>query len=367
MQQLEVSLGERSYHIDIGCGLLTQIGDSIKPLTRSRVLLVSNPTVYELYGEQVRQSMLDSGLDVHVALMPDGEEYKTVEQALLVLDQALQARLDRGSVIVALGGGVVGDLAGFVAAIFQRGIALVQVPTTLLAQVDSSVGGKVGVNHARGKNLIGAFHQPRLVAADLDTLDTLSARDYTSGLAEVVKYGAVCDASFFEYLEQHVTELVNRDKTCLQHVVHECCRIKSLIVAQDEHEGGLRTVLNLGHTFGHSLEKLGEYRDYRHGEAVAMGTAAAACLAVQMGLLKMPEARRIVLLLQDLGLPVLVPDHDVNSIFKGMLGDKKSVRDGLRFVLPFGIGRFMLVDNPEADMVLNAIRTAQQPWYLATD
>lgn len=358
MQELTVPLGDRTYPIRIGTGLLPQCGRWTAEITSSRVLLVSNPTVFELYGAAVEKSLSQAGLEVHQALIPDGEEYKNVEETMQVVDRALQLQLDRSSVVVALGGGVVGDLAGFAAAIYQRGIPFVQIPTTLLAQVDSSVGGKVGVNHPRGKNMIGAFHQPRLVVADLDTLDTLEERDYISGLGEVVKYGVIWDKTLFYYLEEHAGQIIQRDKACLQHIVYECCRIKSEIVGQDEREKGLRAVLNLGHTFGHSLEKLGGYREHRHGEAVAMGMVMAACLAEELGLMQPQETVRIGNLLQRLGLPVQGPAYDPQDVYNGMLGDKKASHDQLRFVVPTGIGSFTMVDNPDKDLVLKAIRRA---------
>lgn len=357
--ELTVPLGERSYHIHIGTGLLAQCGTQIAALTSSRVLLVTNPTVYQLYGEAVNHSLAEAGLEVHPALIPDGEEYKNMDETLKVIDQALRLQLDRQSIILALGGGVVGDLAGFAAAIYQRGIPFIQIPTTLLAQVDSSVGGKVGVNHPLGKNMMGAFHQPCLVVADLNTLDTLEERDYISGLGEVVKCGAVWDKSLFEFLEGHIHQINQRDKHCLQHIVYECCRIKSDIVGQDEREGGLRAVLNLGHTFGHSLEKLGGYHHYRHGEAVAMGMVAACFLAEELGCIRSGETERIVSLLKQLGLPIQVPDYASEDIYNGMLGDKKASHDKLRFILPAGIGRYTILDDPDKESVLQAIIRAQ--------
>jgi 3-dehydroquinate synthase len=356
--ELIVPLGDRSYPIHIGTDLLTRCGTHIAALTSSPVLLVSNPTVFELYGEMVEKSLSQAGLKVHQALIPDGEEYKNMDETLKVIDQALRLQLDRKSVVVALGGGVVGDLAGFAAAIYQRGIPFIQIPTTLLAQVDSSVGGKVGVNHPLGKNMIGAFHQPLLVVADLNTLDTLEERDYRSGLGEVVKYGVIWDKTLFEYLEKNARQINHHDKHCLQHIVYQCCRIKSDIVGQDERESSLRAVLNLGHTFGHSLEKLGGYADYRHGEAVAMGIVAAGYLAEELALIQPQETERIINLLKQLELPVQVPDYDPEAVYNGMLGDKKASRDGLRFVLPTGIGSYIMVDNPDKDLVLKAIRRA---------
>lgn len=356
---LAVDLGERSYNITIASSILTGTGSMIKKLSGlQKVLLVSNPTVYALYGEMLYQSLNEQGFKVRVALMPDGEQYKTVEHAMKVLDQAVEARLERNSIVVALGGGVVGDLAGFVAAVYHRGIGFVQIPTTLLAQVDSSVGGKVAVNHALGKNMIGAFYQPRLVVIDIDTLRTLEARELIAGMGEVVKYGIVYDADFFAYLEEHAERIIAQDQECLQHVIYQCCHIKSAIVEKDETEQGLRAILNLGHTFGHSLEKLGGYHELRHGEAVAMGTMAAAYLAEELGYLTGAEVQRIQNLYRRLGLETLFPPYDPVSIYEGMQNDKKISQGRLRMVLPDGIGAYVIKEDLQTEMILAAIRKA---------
>lgn len=356
---LDVDLGKRSYGIVIDSGVLTDAGSLIRNLSGlQKVLLVSNPTVYALYGEVVYQSLCDQGFKVQVALMPDGEEYKTVEHAMKVLDQAVEAKLERSSIVAALGGGVVGDLAGFVAAVYQRGTGFVQIPTTLLAQVDSSVGGKVAVNHPLGKNMIGAFYQPQLVLIDIATLQTLDSREFRAGLGEVLKYGIVYDAEFFTYLEENADKIIIQDKECLQHIIYQCCRIKSAIVEKDETEQGLRAILNLGHTFGHALEKLGGYRELRHGEAVAMGAVAAAYLAEDLGYLTGVEVQRIEKLYQRFGLPTRFPAYDPLRIYEGMQHDKKISQGRLRLVLPDGIGSYVIKEDLQPEMILAAIKRA---------
>jgi len=360
MQELEVSLNERSYPIKIASGILGEAGTHIRNMNHNdKVMLVSNPTVYPLYGKRVLDSFENAGFKVHLALMPDGEVYKNMEEALKILDEGFAWGLERGSTIAALGGGVVGDLAGFVAAIYQRGIDFVQLPTTLLAQVDSSIGGKVAVNHPRGKNLIGAFHQPRIVIIDIETLGTLEERDYYSGLGEVFKYGIVYDKSFFSYLEEHIDQIAARDKDCLAYIIYHSCRIKSEIVAADEREEGLRAVLNLGHTFGHAIEQLTEYNVYRHGEAVAIGTMAAIYLACDEGLLAEDEAWRIRELYQRTGIPINFPNLNPKEVYQVMLSDKKVINGRLTLILPSGIGNFTIKNDCSQQRILAAIKKAQ--------
>ncbi|WP_061214818.1 3-dehydroquinate synthase [Syntrophomonas wolfei] len=360
LRELEVSLGERSYPIYIEGGSLKSSGVLLRQVSRTeKILLVSNPTVFTLYGLEVQEAMEEQGFSVSVALMPDGEQYKNQEEAFKVLDQAVEAQLERSSVLVALGGGVVGDLAGLVAALYQRGIDYVQIPTTLLSQVDSSVGGKVAINHPRGKNLMGAFHQPRMVIIDYLTLATLDKREYKSGLAEVVKYGIIHDIDFFDYLESHTEAIKAQEAGSLEKIIYESCRIKSEVVAKDERETGLRTILNLGHTFGHSLEKLGNYSRLRHGEAVAMGTIAASFLAREKNYLTPDELERIIKLYQCLGIPTRWPDFEPPAIYEGMLNDKKVINNKLRLVLPRGIGNFVLSEDISREELLAAIRQAQ--------
>ncbi len=360
MAKLLVDLGERSYEIIIAAGLLDKVGDLIAARSgANQLLLVSNPLVFSLYGEKVLTALSGQGFDVDVALMPDGESYKNIKEAMKIIDRAVHIGLERSSAVVALGGGVVGDLAGLVAALYQRGIEFIQIPTTLLAQVDSSVGGKVAVNHRRGKNLIGAFHQPAVVLIDTDTLATLSVRDYLSGLGEVVKYAIAFDADLFTYLEQHQEHILNRDPSALQHLIQRCCQLKSIVVARDEREGGVRMSLNLGHTFGHALEKIGHYQEHTHGEAVAMGTMAAAFLSNQLDILSEDELRRIGFLLGSLHLPAKLPDTPAATIYRNMLTDKKVQAKKLRLVLPEAIGSYTIRDDVPRHMIIKAINAAQ--------
>jgi len=361
MLELAVELGERTYNIFIENSMLSACGSLARGLNKNqKALLVSNPTVFSLYGAAVAEALDSAGFEVTIALMPDGEEFKNMEIANEVLDAAVEARLERGSLVFALGGGVVGDLAGFVAAIYQRGIDFIQIPTTLLAQVDSSVGGKVAVNHPQGKNLIGAFHQPRAVIIDPLTLNTLEDRDYLSGLGEAVKYGIIYDAEFFGFLEENAEQILARDSNAIARLIYHSCRIKSEIVAQDERESGIRAILNLGHTFGHAVETLTGYGTFRHGEAVVMGTRAAAHLAVELGYLSQSDLQRIADLYSQLGLTLLFPKLDAEQVYQAMLGDKKVSGHKLKLVLPRGIGQFEIIDDPGITRIAGAIIKAQQ-------
>lgn len=361
MLELEVELGSRSYSISIENNILSACGSLARSLNKNeKALLVSNPTVFDLYGNSVADALDAAGFEITVALMPDGEEYKNLEIATEVLDAAVGARLERGSLLFALGGGVVGDLAGFVAAIYQRGIDFIQIPTTLLAQVDSSVGGKVAVNHPQGKNLIGAFHQPRAVIIDPLTLNTLEDRDYLSGLGEAIKYGIIYDNQFFQFLESNAAKIAERDNDVIANLIYHSCRIKSEIVGQDEREAGLRAILNLGHTFGHAIETLTGYGNYRHGEAVVMGTRAASYLAADLGYITDDELRRITRLYEKLKLDFLFPDLDPEQVYRSMLGDKKVSGQKLRLVLPQGIGRYIIIDDPGQEKLSQAAAKAQR-------
>ncbi|NPV72443.1 MAG: 3-dehydroquinate synthase [Pelotomaculum sp.] len=354
METVNVNLGKRSYPIYAGPGILQDLGELLGGLPVGRkVLLISNPTVFSLYGEKAAESLVRAGFTVAVAEIGDGEEHKTLATAGRLYDRAFEAGLDRRSSIVALGGGVVGDVAGFVAATYMRGISFVQVPTTLLAQVDSSVGGKVAVNHPRGKNIIGAFYQPRLVLADVDTLKTLPVRQMRSGLAEVIKYGVIWSREFFAWLEQNIEALLNGEAGALAYAVRESCRIKAQVVEQDETEQGLRAVLNYGHTVGHAVEALTDYRVYTHGEAVGIGMAVEARLAVALGMLKRSEGGRIIRLIRQAGLPEglpegLPPEKTVEKFYH----DKKAVEGQLTFVLPERIGRAVVKNGLAKNFLL---------------
>jgi len=344
-RRVEVILGERSYDIVVGSGVLRNVPARIRTLHPSRVAIVTNPTVYALYGRSLEESFRSHGLDYFLSLVPDGEEYKDFLWLYKILGDLLRNRCDRNSVVVALGGGVVGDMAGFAAATFMRGIRCVQVPTTLLAQVDSSVGRKTGVNHPLGKNMIGAFHQPSLVAIDPDTLSTLPKRELLAGLAEVIKYGVIWDAELFEILNRDRNEIIGCGPR-LQEAIVRSCEIKATVVSRDEKESGLRAILNFGHTMGHAVEAATGYRRYLHGEAVAMGMCAAADLASRSSLLARPDARRIIRLVEEYGLPTRIPkDLSTEALMGAMLHDKKAESGRVRFVLPTGIGMVKLVDR----------------------
>jgi len=344
MKTLDVDLGERSYPIFIGAGILDR-AELVSPFIRGRqVLLVSNETVAPLYMERV--APLFAGFQVQQAILPDGESYKTLDTLNSIYDVLLKSRYNRSCTLVALGGGVVGDIAGFAAASYQRGVDFVQIPTTLLAQVDSSVGGKTGVNHALGKNMIGAFHQPRCVVADTATLGTLDDRQLVAGIAEVIKYGLIRDSAFFNWLEDNVEVLVQRDSTALSYAIEQSCRNKAEVVAADERESGQRALLNLGHTFGHAIETGTGYGTWLHGEAIAVGMLLAARVSECQGWLSGEDVTRIESLLIRSGLPTKPPQNmDTGRFLDLMAVDKKAGDSGLRLVLQKGIGHAVVTDR----------------------
>jgi len=343
LSSITVGLGERSYNILFGNDILVGIGGICRALNLGNsVAVVTNPTICALYGEQVRNSLAEAGFAAHPIEIPDGEEFKNIETLKGIYGHFIAAGLDRGSFVLALGGGVVGDIAGFAAATYLRGIPFVQVPTTLLAQVDSSVGGKTGINHEKGKNLIGAFYQPVSVVVDVATLDTLPRREYLSGIAEVVKYGVTLDGDLFDFIFGNVSRLLERDRSCLLKVIQRCCALKASIVAQDEKETGPRAVLNYGHSFGHAVETLTGYTEYSHGEAVAIGMAQAAKISEHRGYSGSMETERIVTLLENLGLPTRLPLFSTTAYKDALLRDKKVRDKGLSFVFNKGIGDYRI-------------------------
>ena len=346
--ELRVELGSRAYPIHIGPGLLDE--ESLyAPHVRGRAAaVITNDTVAPLYAGRVEAALARAGAHALRIVLPDGEAYKDWQHLDRIFAALLEARVDRGAVLVAVGGGVVGDMAGFAAASYQRGIAHLQVPTTLLAQVDSSVGGKTAINHPLGKNMIGAFHQPVAVIADTASLATLPAREYAAGLAEVVKYGAIHDFAFLEWIEAHADALMRRDAGALAHAIARSCEIKAQIVAEDERESGARALRNFGHTFGHSIESAAGYGTWLHGEAVAAGMALAAGLSARMGRIPQSHARRLVALLERFGLPVEAPDFPVETWLTYMGRDKKNERGRITLVLLDALGRASVVrDAPE--------------------
>ncbi|HSV20382.1 MAG TPA: 3-dehydroquinate synthase [Casimicrobiaceae bacterium] len=348
---LSVALAERSYPIHVGSGLLHEAHRLIGSLVGHRVVVVSNAIVAAHYLAPLRASLSAGGIASDVILVPDGEAHKSWPTLQDVVTRLLELRADRGTTIVALGGGVVGDLAGFAAAIYQRGMGFVQVPTTLLAQVDSSVGGKTGINHPLGKNMIGAFHQPAAVLIDTDCLQTLPSRELAAGLAEVVKHGAIRDAAFFAWLEQSTAALMARDADALAHAIHESCRIKAAVVAADERETGERALLNFGHTFGHAIEAGTGYGTWLHGEAVGAGMVLAARLSERVLALPQADTTRLHALLQALAVPVNPPAMPLPRWLELMQRDKKSLAGRLRFILLEALGRARIVaDVPDNEV-----------------
>jgi len=355
MQTVQVELAERSYPIHIGAGLLSD-GDFLRDQIRSsQLLIVTNATVAPLYLDRVNNAFSDR--QVSVFILPDGEQEKSLPRFGEIIDQLVAERFHRDATAVALGGGVVGDLTGFAAASYQRGIDFAQLPTTLLAQVDSSVGGKTAVNHPAAKNMIGAFHQPSVVIADIDTLATLADRELHAGLAEVIKYGLIMDAEFFHWLEDNVGALLERDPAALQYAIAVSCRDKAAVVAADERERGQRALLNLGHTFGHAIEALSGYGKILHGEAVAIGMALAAETSVATGRLPAEQLAPIRQLIESAGLPLQLPPLPPGDIVERMGLDKKVQQGRLRLVLLDAIGAAQLVDDVSAEQILEVVES----------
>lgn len=355
-KKVGVDLGDRSYPIHIGSGILSSSELYREHIHGKQVLLVSNKTVAPLYLEQVQAAL--TPFQCESVILADGEEYKTLEVWQAIFDVLLKNRFDRKCTIVALGGGVVGDMAGFAAASYQRGVNFIQVPTTLLAQVDSSVGGKTGVNHSLGKNMIGAFHQPQCVIADTDTLNTLDDRQLSAGIAEIIKYGLINDAGLFDWLEQNIESLLSRDPGALGFAIERSCVDKAKVVAADELEAGQRALLNLGHTFGHAIETGVGYGTWLHGEAVGAGMCMAARLSRQHGWMTQQEEERISALVEKSGLPTEPPSElSADQMLELMAVDKK-VQDGnLRLVLMKGIGRSFVTDRFDLDRLKHTLNS----------
>ncbi len=359
MSVLNVELGERSYPIHIAQGLLGN-AELIRPfISGQQVMVISNETVAPLYLDTLLQSL--TGLQVHTHILPDGEEFKNLEVLDGIFDALLRVPCDRQTTMIALGGGVVGDITGFAAACYQRGVPFIQIPTTLLAQVDSSVGGKTAVNHPRGKNMIGAFYQPRCVIADISTLNTLDDRQLSAGLAEVIKYGLIRDLDFFVWLEKNIDRLRQRDPEVLAEAIRRSCVNKAEVVAEDELEGGVRALLNLGHTFGHAIEAGMGYGNWLHGEAVATGMLMAADLSCRSGWISREAVQRIAALLERAGLPVEPPSEiDAERYLQLMMVDKK-VKDGrIRLVLLKDIGNAFVSDEYDTELLRQTL-TSRKP------
>lgn len=352
MAQVRIDLGARSYEIRIGAGLLSDPASYDGLPTAAQALVVSNTTVAPLYAETLVAALRPHYPQVHVLALPDGEQYKSWETLNTVFDALLQHGCDRKTVLFALGGGVVGDMTGFAAASYMRGVPFVQVPTTLLAQVDSSVGGKTGINHPMGKNMIGAFYQPMRVLCDLQTLASLPRRELQAGLAEVIKYGPIADMDFLAWIESNLSALLDRDVAALAHAVKRSCEIKAMVVGQDERESNLRAILNFGHTFGHAIEAGLGYGQWLHGEAVGCGMVMAASLSERLGLVDAAFTQRLTRLISDAGLPVKGPrlsqTDNAGRYLELMRVDKKAEAGAIKFVLIDGPGKAVMRSAPDS-------------------
>ena len=341
MQSLTVDLGDRSYPIHVGVGLLERSGELLRQAgLRGKVAVVTNPVVAQLYLDSLNEALRSADFTVVPILVPDGEEHKSLKSLATIYDRLVAERLERKSCILALGGGVIGDLAGFAAATYLRGVPYVQVPTTLLAQVDSSVGGKTAVNHENGKNLIGAFYQPKLVLIDIAVLRSLPRRELMAGLAEVIKYGIIEDAALFSLLEQSIDKIISLNQEMLTRIVATSCAIKARVVEADEREDDYRAVLNFGHTIGHALEAATGYREFLHGEAVGVGMVKAVALSVNQRFCEAASLKRVIALVQKAGLPVEIPREIApQSLIQAMEIDKKVAGGKIKFIMCEGIGK----------------------------
>lgn len=359
MITVNVELGDRAYPIRIGSGLIDRT-DILRPhFSGSLIAIVTNTTVEPLYGERLRHALQPLGIRIETIVLPDGEAHKHWETLNLIYDRLLEVRADRKTTLVALGGGVVGDMTGFAAATFMRGVPFVQIPTTLLAQVDSSVGGKTGINHPRGKNMIGAFYQPQAVIADTAVLQSLPPRELAAGIAEVIKTAAVADVGFFDWVEQHVASLSACDETALAEAVRRSCEVKARVVAADEREGGLRAILNFGHTFGHAIEAGLGYGAWLHGEAVGCGMVMAAHLSERLGFVDQAEVARLDKVIRAAHLPTVAPNFGADRYIDLMMGDKKTESGEIKFVLLKGLGGAIVSTAPEADLRITLAATVE--------
>lgn len=362
MQTLKVDLANRSYPIHIGKNLISDASLVLPHLKRKHVAIVTNTTVGPLYLDKISLALQSAGVTVIPIILPDGEAYKNSETLNTIYDVLLQNRCERSTTLIALGGGVIGDLTGYAAATYLRGVPFIQIPTTLLSQVDSSVGGKTGINHPSGKNMIGAFYQPQLVLADIDTLQTLPAREFSAGMAEVIKYGLIRDADFFDWLETNIASLMHLDEQVLSYAIYRSCQNKAEVVARDEHEQGERALLNLGHTFGHAIENAMGYGVWLHGEAVAAGTMMAADLSQRLGWLTAAEIARMQNLLQAANLPIAAPNLGVEK-YLNLMGLDKKVEDGrIRLILQQGIGKSVITSDYDMEKLKATLALCKFTW-----
>jgi len=358
MQTLTVELANRSYPIHIGSGLLSNADLLLPHLKRKHVAIVTNTTVAPLYLATLTTTLESAGVKVIPIILPDGEAYKNTETLNKIYDVLLQNRCERSTTLIALGGGVIGDLTGYAAATYLRGVPFIQIPTTLLSQVDSSVGGKTGINHTLGKNMIGAFYQPQVVLADIDTLNTLPPREFAAGVAEVIKYGLIRDADFFAWLETNMQNLTALDRHILGYAIYRSCQNKAEVVARDEHEQGERALLNLGHTFGHAIENAMGYGVWLHGEAVAAGTIMAANLSRKLGWLQTDDYNRIDAIFKAANLPIVPPSLGAEKYIDLMGLDKKVENGKIRLVLQQGIGKAVITSDYDAEKLLETLSDA---------
>ena len=357
--RVRVDVPDRGYDILIQEGLIDRAGELLLPVIKcAEAVVVTNTVVKRLYGPRLLRSLKAAGFRAHVLCLPDGEHTKSLKWVSVILDELVRRRCERKTVLLALGGGVIGDLAGFAASVYLRGIPFVQVPTTLVAQVDSSIGGKTGVNHPFGKNLIGSFYQPKLVLSDPGVLRTLPAREFRAGLAEVIKYGVIADAEFFKFLGDNMRRILDLDPPAVRRIIRTSAAVKAAVVAKDEREGDRRRILNFGHTLGHALETVTKYRRYTHGEAVAIGMVAAARLAEHLGLADKCVAERIRGLVRQAGLPVSLPTLSAAALLRAMRQDKKVEDRRIHFVLPDRIGHVAVqpVEEPRIRQILTGKR-----------
>ncbi len=355
MKKVRVKLGSNSYHIHIGRGLLTQTGLKLKEIGFSdKLVIITDPTVRSLYGNTLKESLTGSGFKVLILEIPEGEEQKSLETAGRLYRELTDFYAERTTPLLALGGGVIGDLTGFVAATYLRGVPLIQIPTTLLAQVDSSIGGKVAVNHGLMKNKIGTFYQPRLVISDITTLKTLTAGELSDGLAETIKYGVIRDEELFTYLEENIDRIKGLDERTLETIVFRSAKIKAEVVGKDERDFGLRNILNYGHTVGHAIESVSDFK-VRHGEAVAIGMLAAARISNRLGRLDKNELIRLKNLITGAGLPTAVPSLQLEGLMQAMKHDKKILQGKVRFVLPNSIGKVFITEEVSPSLIEQAL------------
>ena len=361
MVELKVDLGERSYPIFIGSGLLSQQSVFFPYIQSDRVVVVTNTTIDPIYSEKI-VSLLSQRFSVDHIVLPDGEKYKNLETLNLIFDGLMEKQHNRKTTLLALGGGVIGDMVGFAAACYQRGVNFIQVPTTLLSQVDSSVGGKTGVNHPLGKNMIGAFYQPQCVVIDTDVLSTLPDRELSAGLAEVIKYGLIYDEEFFCWLEDNMDKLLARDTEALTYAIHKSCDTKAKVVAEDEKEGGIRAILNLGHTFGHAIEADQGYGVWLHGEAVGAGMVMACDLSLRLGWIEKGVYDRAKVLIERAGLPTAPPtDMTEETFLKYMKVDKKNIDGAIRLVLLKSCGKAVITSEYPVSELSNTLNNVPLP------